>query len=105
MSLPPPRTRRPPGAADRLPTDAKGRGLKGSAGVVAVVLAEMVAGAAVVLWFSPLWSEVKPGFFKLMGVLLAVLALACWFSASSAAVAGQRAGTWSVRLGVASAGV
>lgn len=73
--------------------------------MVAVVLAEMVAGGAVVLWFSPLWSEVKPGFFKLMGVLLAVLSLACWFSASSAAVAGQRAGIWSVRLALASAGV
>jgi hypothetical protein len=72
---------------------------------MAVVLAEMVAGAAVLLWFSPLWSQVKPGFFKLMGALLAVLALACWFSASSASVAGQRAGQWSVRLALASTGV
>jgi hypothetical protein len=72
---------------------------------MAVVLAEMVAGAAIILWFSPLWSEVKPGFFKLMGALLAVLALGCWFSASSAAIAGQRAGQWSVRLALASTGV
>ena len=69
---------------------------------MAVVLAEMVAGSAAFLWLSPLWSEVKPGFFKLMGVLLAVLGLSSWFSASSAAIEGQQAGIWSVRLALAS---
>ena len=72
---------------------------------MAVVLAEIVAGGAVFLWFSPLWSEVKPGFFKLMGLVLTVLDLGCWFSASSAAIGGQQAGVWSMRLALASTGV
>ena len=45
----------------------------GVAGVMAIVLAETVAGATLFLWVSPLWTEVKRGFFKLLGGILTVL--------------------------------
>jgi hypothetical protein len=58
----------------------------GVAGVMALVLAEAVAGATVFLWASPLWSEVKRGFFKLLGGILTVLALLAWLSVNAAVV-------------------
>ncbi len=58
--------------------------MTGSGGVVAVVLSETVAGALALLWLSPLWTEVKRGFFKLTGAIIVVLAGSAWFSASSA---------------------
>ena len=39
--------------------------MTGVAGVMALVLAEAVAGATLLLWVGPLWTEVKRGFFKL----------------------------------------
>ena len=54
--------------------------MTGVAGVMAVVLAEAVAGATALLWLTPLWSEVKRGFFTLVGSILSVLAIATWFS-------------------------
>jgi hypothetical protein len=59
----------------------------GVAGVMALVLAEVTAGAAAFLWLTPLWGEVKPGFFKLLGTILTVLAVATWFSVDAAVVA------------------
>jgi hypothetical protein len=61
----------------------------GVAGVMALVLAEAVAGATVFLWVGPLWSEVKPGFFKLLGAILTVLAVLTWLSVE-AGVVGSR---------------
>jgi hypothetical protein len=58
----------------------------GVAGVMAVVLAEAVAGATLFLWLSPLWTEVKRGFFKLLGAILAVLAVLTWLSVEAAVV-------------------
>ena len=58
----------------------------GVAGVMAVVLAEAVAGATLFLWVSPLWTEVKRGFFKLLGAILTVLAVLTWLSVESAVV-------------------
>jgi hypothetical protein len=58
----------------------------GVAGVMALVLAEAVAGAAAFLWLTPLWSEVKRGFFKLVGVILSILAVSAWFSIDAAIV-------------------
>jgi hypothetical protein len=74
----------------------------GSAGVMALVLAETVAGSAAFLWCTPLWQEVKRGYFTLTGVVLAVLAFAAWRAAAAGAIAGDAAGTWSVRLTLAS---
>ena len=60
--------------------------MTGVAGVMALVLAEAVAGATLFLWVSPLWTEVKRGFFKLLGALLTVLAGLAWISVDAAVV-------------------
>lgn len=75
--------------------------MRGSAGVMALVLAETVAGSTALVFLSPLWSEVRRGFFKLTGSILALLAVATWATADGAAVAGDVAGEWAVRLGAA----
>jgi hypothetical protein len=69
---------------------------------MALVLAETVAGSAVFLWCSPLWREVKHGYFTLTGVVLSILAAAAWRTASVGAD-DTAWGTWSVRLALASA--
>ena len=61
--------------------------MTGVAGVMALVLAEAVAGATLFLWVGPLWTEVKRGFFKLLGVILSVLAILAWLSTDAAVVA------------------
>lgn len=58
--------------------------MTGVAGVMAVVLAEAVAGATLFLWVSPLWTEVKKGFFKLLGAILSILAVLTWLSVDAA---------------------
>ena len=60
--------------------------MTGVAGVMALVLAEAVAGSTVFLWLTPLWGEVKPGFFALVGSVVTVLAVGAWFSVASAVV-------------------
>lgn len=60
--------------------------MTGVAGVMALVLAEAVAGATALLWLTPLWSEVKRGFFKLVGAILTVLAFATWLSVDAGTV-------------------
>jgi hypothetical protein len=69
---------------------------------MALVLAETVAGSVAFLWCTPLWSEVKRGYFTLTGVVLTVLAFAAWRAAAAGAIAGDAAGTLSVRLALAS---
>jgi hypothetical protein len=76
--------------------------VSGSAGVMALVLAETVAGSVVFVWCSPLWREVKHGYFTLTGVILSILALAAW-RAAAAGASDTAWGTWSVRLALASA--
>ena len=66
--------------------------MTGSAGVMALVLAETVAGSAAFLWCTPLWREVKRGYFTLTGVVLTVLAFAAWRAAAAGAIAGDAAG-------------
>jgi hypothetical protein len=73
----------------------------GFAGVMALVLAEFVAGAAVFTWLTPLWRETKRLYFSIFGSIQTVLALGAWWSASSGRTAGDLAGTWSVRLALA----
>jgi hypothetical protein len=70
----------------------------GSAGVMALVLAETVAGSLVFLWCTPLWGEVKRGYFTLSGILFSILAFASWRAAAAGAIPGDLAGEWSVRL-------
>ncbi len=60
--------------------------MTGVAGVMALVLAETVAGASAFLWLGPLWTEVKRGFFKLLGAILTVLAAITWLSVADAVV-------------------
>ena len=72
---------------------------------MALVLSETAAGGAILLFLTPLWREVRRGFFKLTGSILLVVALAGWGAAASARVAGSgdgRAATW---LAAAFAGI
>lgn len=62
------------------------------------MLGEAVAGMAAFLWIGPLWNEVKRGFFKLMGSIIAATAVITWWTASQGVVPGDRAGRWSVVL-------
>ena len=75
--------------------------MTGAAGYMALVLAEALVGSIVLLWCTPLWNEVKRGFFTLTSSILLVLGLAAWWSAKAAVVPGDDAGLWSVRLALA----
>lgn len=77
--------------------------MRGAAGYMALVLAEAVAGAAVFLWCTPLWNEVKKGFFTLTTSIITVLAITAWWSTHVAAIPGDDAGLWSTRLALATA--
>lgn len=77
--------------------------MTGSAGVMAVVLAQTVAGSAALVLLTPLWNEVKPGFFTLTGIIVAILAVPAWWSAHVGLLAGDEAGLWAVRLAGATA--
>jgi hypothetical protein len=93
-----------PGPADTLGRHAGDRRVTGIAGVLALVLAETVAGAAAFTWISPLWNETKRSYFTLWTGLTALLfAWPAWLAASSGSIPGDGAGTWSVRLGLATA--
>src|SRR2546429_630743 len=48
--------------------------MKGPAGVLALVLAETVGGAAAFLFLTPLWGEVRRGVFQLFGFCILALA-------------------------------
>jgi hypothetical protein len=79
--------------------------VKGPAGVLALVVAETVAGGAAFLFLMPLWREVKRGFFKLTGALLLALGLAAWGAIGAARQGGDAAGRWSWWLALAFAGI
>ncbi len=72
--------------------------MKGPAGVTALVLAQALAGGTALLFLTPLWNEVKLGFFKVTGVVLLVLAVATWRSVAAGVVDVTGAGRWSLRL-------
>jgi hypothetical protein len=55
---------------------------------MALVLAEAVAGATAFLWIGPLWSEVRRGFFTLLGATLSIVAIGAWLSVEAGVVAG-----------------
>jgi hypothetical protein len=58
--------------------------VKGPAGVMALVLAETTAGGVLFLFLTPLWNEVRRGFFYLTGGIVLVMALATAGTAASA---------------------
>jgi hypothetical protein len=64
----------------------------GIAGVAVLVLAEAVAGAAAILFSTPLWDEVKRGFFKLAGSITFVVAACAWLASRGATTPGDDAG-------------
>jgi hypothetical protein len=76
----------------------------GAAGYMALVLAEAVAGTLAFVWLTPLWSEVKRGFFTLASSIVFVVALGAWLSTRAAQVTGNDAGRWSVTLSLVTAG-
>jgi hypothetical protein len=77
--------------------------MTGAAGYMALVLAEAVAGSLAFLWLTPLWSEVKRGFFTLTSAILLALAVASWLSTRAAAIPGDDPGRWSETLTLATA--
>jgi hypothetical protein len=74
--------------------------VSGPAGVTALVLAETVAGGLALVFLTPLWREVKPGFFTLTTSVLLALAAATWASVSAGLVPGSDAGAWALRLSI-----
>src|SRR5438270_2126994 len=67
-----------------LPGRDEGVHVKGPAGVLALVLAETVAGAAGLVFLSPLWKEVRRGFFKLTGIIVLALSAGMWAGVAAA---------------------
>jgi hypothetical protein len=65
---------------------------------MALLLAEIVAGGIVFIFFTPLWNEVRPGFFKLTGSVILTLSIGDWASMSSSVLSGSHAGHLSLRL-------
>jgi hypothetical protein len=57
--------------------------VNGPSGVLALVLAEAAAGGAALLFLTPLWGEVKRGFFYLTGGIVTVFALSAAGSTGS----------------------
>jgi len=71
--------------------------MNGPAGVMSLVLAETVAGAIAFLFLTPLWNEVRRGFFLLVGAIVAALALGTAAAANAGydpSAAGGRAPIW-----------
>lgn len=76
--------------------------MKGVGGVIAIVLAQTVAGAAVLTWLTPLWHETKRSYFTIHGVVVTfAFALWAWMATRDGAIGGDAAGLWSVRLALA----
>jgi hypothetical protein len=79
--------------------------MKGASGVLALVLAETAAGAAGLLFLTPLWVEVRRGFFFLTGTVVVVLALSAGGAAGSGeSFASQSAGYQGAILALSLAG-
>jgi hypothetical protein len=78
--------------------------MTGPAGVSAIVLGELGVGGVVLLWLTPLWNEVRRGFFKLTGLIVAVSAASAWGAAAAGLIEGSEAGRWSAWLSAALAG-
>jgi hypothetical protein len=80
--------------------------MNGFAGVMALVLAETVAGASVLTWGSALWGETKRSFFTIWTALMVGLfAWPAWWSAKSGAIAGNTDAATAVKLALATAAI
>jgi len=78
--------------------------MNGFAGVLALVLAETIAGASVLTWASPLWHETKRSFFTIWSVIMtALFAWPAWWSAKQGAIAGNADAENVVTLALATA--
>jgi hypothetical protein len=75
--------------------------VSGPAGVTALVLAETVTGGIALVFLTPLWNEVRRGFFVLTGSILSLLAAGVWGSVVAGRVAGSESGAWSMRVSLA----
>ena len=76
--------------------------MSGFAGVMAIVLAEWITGAAAFTWLTPLWNEARRTHFRVFGLVVTpLIALPLWLSAAAGAVPGDDAGRWAVRLSIA----
>ncbi|TMK98803.1 MAG: hypothetical protein E6G40_07345 [Actinobacteria bacterium] len=78
--------------------------MNGPAGVMALVLAESAGGGVAFLFLTPLWREVRPGFFYLTGALVVALAAGAAATAAGAydpgtASAGRLAAALAAALG------
>jgi hypothetical protein len=74
--------------------------LGGPAIVLALVMAETAVGGLAILWLSDAWGRTRMGFFKLIGGVLAVLAILAWLAARAPLLGGSTAST-AARAGVA----
>jgi hypothetical protein len=78
--------------------------MNGFAGVLAVVLAEIVGGGSVLTWATPLWNETKRLYFSIWAVIMVVLfAWPTWLAARAAAITGDGDAANAVRLALVSA--
>jgi hypothetical protein len=77
--------------------------MNGFAGVLTVVLAEIVAGSSILTWASPLWRETKRSYFSFWAVIMLVFAWPAWLAARVAALPGDADAALVVRFALASA--
>lgn len=75
--------------------------MSGPAGVLALVLAETAAGGAALLFLTPLWGEVKRGFFKLTGAILLAFGLSAWGALAAGYSGSDDGGRWALWLSIA----
>ena len=75
--------------------------MTGAAGMMALVLAESAAGGAAFLFLTPLWKEVRRGFFFLTGGVILVLTGAAAGAASAASDSSSGPARLAVALSVA----
>jgi hypothetical protein len=65
---------------------------------MALVLAETAAGSVALLFLTPLWDEVRRGFFVLTGCVLALVGASAWWSVVAGTTGDGAAGRWGARL-------
>jgi hypothetical protein len=69
-----------------------------SLGTMVVLLLETAVGGLALLWVTPLWGVVRPGFFKLAGAVITACAAFAWVAGRSALDAVQALGIFALTL-------